>query len=168
LPPGAYVCEILGVKYTERPEGDGDLLQIQFDIAEGDKKGFFKQKYDADNSEDKKFKGKTTLYPPNKNTTDEWKMNKFTQWVNAIEDSNKGYIWDWDEKKWKGKLVGIVFGKTGSVINGTSITYTEARFPIKADDVRNGNAPEAKFKAKNGYGETPEDVPMDIQEDLPF
>lgn len=169
LKPGAYVCKILGVKLTERPDKDGDLLQIQFDIAEGDQKGFFKAKYDAETKEDKKYKGKVTIYPPNDNTTEAWKKEAFTKWTNAIEESNDGYTWDWDEKKWKDKLVGIVFGQTGTVIEGKEIVYTEARFPIAAQNVRNGAVPEAKFKAKNGYGENTgaENLP-DIAEDLPF
>ena len=168
LPPGAYVCKILGVKLTERPDKDGDLLQIQFDIAEGDQKGFFKAKYDAETKEDKKYKGKVTIYPPNDNTTEAWKKEAFTKWTNAIEESNEGYTWDWDEKKWKDKLVGIVFGQTGTVIEGKEIVYTEARFPISAQNVRNGSAPEAKFKAKNGYGEGGSDIPDLSSEDLPF
>ena len=178
LPAGAYVCKVLGVKYEEQPDKESDRIIIQFDIAEGDYNGFFTEQYQKNTKEDKKYKGKTTIYAPNDNTKDQWRKDSFAKWTNAFEDSNPGYAWDWDEKKWKGKLVGIVFGDTGTKINGNDIVYTEARFPCAADDVRNGVAPEAKFKAKNGYGESaPTDsgngtdfmsVPDNIEEDLPW
>lgn len=44
-----------------------------------------------------------------------------------------------------------MFGKTGTVINGKEVLYTEARFPVSVDEVKSGKAPSAKFKAKNGY-----------------
>ena len=72
--------------------------------------------------------------------------------MNGFEDSNNGYKWDWHEEKWKGLKIGIVFGDTGTVLDdGKEIVYTEARFACSVDVVHSGNAPKAKFKAKNGY-----------------
>lgn len=155
LPAGAYVCKILGVKFQEGVNGNSDSIAIQFDITEGDQKDFFKTQYENNTSEDKKFKGKTSVYCPKDDGTekDNWTKNAFAKWVNAFEDSNSGYSWDWDEKKWKGLTVGIVFGETGTVIDGKEIVYTEPRFACAAQVVREGKAPEAKFKSKNGYGE---------------
>ncbi len=153
LPVGAYVCKVLGVKYENGTNGNSDMIQVQFDVAEGEHTGFFQKQYEANTSEDKKYKGKTTIYVPKDDGSekDGWTKKSFASWTNAFEESNKGYSWDWDEKKWKGKLIGIVFGETGTVIDGKEILYTEARFAVAADAVRNGTAPEAKFKAKNGY-----------------
>ena len=182
LPKGAYVCKILGVKYEEGKGGASNVLRVQFDITEGEYAGFFKKQYDENKSDDKKFKGQTTIYEPNDDGSerDDWTKKTFASWTNALEDSNKGYTWDWDEKKWKGKAIGIVFGETGTVIEGKEVVYTDARYPVSVEKVRSGKAGEAKFKAKNGYGEKKSydssaeketdfiNIPDGIDEELPF
>ena len=153
LPAGGYVCKVIGVKYNNGQEGYSDFIEIQFEIAEGDFKGFFQKQYEANTNEDKKYKGRTKIYIPTDDGSerDGWTKRSFAGWTNAFEESNEGYSWDWDEKKWKGKLVGIVFGETGTVISGREVVYTEARFAVAADRIRSGNYPAAKFKAKEGY-----------------
>ena len=153
LPIGAYVCEIKNVKYIAGEDGKSDRIDILFDITEGDYKDFFKKQYDANQSEDKKWKGRTSIYVPKDDGSekDSWTKNSFAKWINGFEDSNPGYKWDWKEDKWKGKKIGIVFGETGTVIENKEILYTEARFGCDIKAVKNGTAPKAKFKAKNGY-----------------
>lgn len=153
LPAGAYVCKVLGVKYEAGENGNSDRIRVQFDIAEGEFKDFFQKQYEANTNEDKKYKGNATVYVPTDDGSekDGWTKKSFAGWTSSFEESNPGYAWDWDEKKWKGKLVGIVFGDTGTVIEGKEIVYTEARFAVSAGTVRSDLAPEAKFKAKNGY-----------------
>ena len=182
LPAGAYVCKIIGVKYEAGENGYSDRINLQFDIVEGDFKDYFHEQYETNTNEDKKYKGKVTVYVPKDDgtTEDGWTKKTFAGWTNAFEESNPGYSWDWNEKKWKDKLVGIVFGETGTVINGKEIVYTEARFAVSADVVRQGTAPAAKFKAKNGYvgggsstsGSSSSDgfidVPLDAMDELPF
>lgn len=174
LPAGAYVCKILGVKETPPKDGKSGFLTVQFDIAEGEQKDFFKNQYEANEREDKKFKGKTTIYQPKDDGSDKdaWTKNTFAKWTNALEESNNGYTWDWDEKKWKDKLIGIVFGDTGTRINGNDIVYTEARYPVSVEKVRAGEAGTAKFKAKGDYGKDSSDdfmnIPDDAGEELPF
>lgn len=153
LPAGAYVCKVLGVKYEAGENGNSDRIRVQFDIAEGEFKDFFQKQYEANTNEDKKYKGNATVYVPTDDGSekDGWTKKSFAGWTSSFEESNPGYAWDWDEKKWKGKLVGIVFGDTGTVIEGKEIVYTEARFAVSAGTVRSDLAPKAKFKAKNGY-----------------
>lgn len=153
LPAGAYVCKILGVKYEEGAEGRSDMIVMQFDISEGEYEGFFKKQYDADDRDDKKYKGQTRIYVPTDDGSekDGWTKRSFAGWINALEQSNNGYVWDWNEKKWKGKTLGIVFGETGALIEGRSVVFTEARFGVSADEVREGKAPAAKFKARSGF-----------------
>jgi hypothetical protein len=149
LPKGAYVCKILEVK----PDYENNRLTVGFDIVEGEYKDFFKKKFAADDSEDKKWKGRTTVWiPKDDNTEDDARTKKnFAGWTSSLEKSNPGYKWDWDESKWANKIVGIVFGETGTIIEGKEVVYTEARFPVDVEKVRSGKAPEAKFKSKNGY-----------------
>jgi len=153
LPEGAYVGRVMNVRYENGENGNSDRIQVQFDIAEGDYKDFFKNQYDNNDSEDKKWKGKATIYVPNDDGSekDGWTKNTFAKWTTSFEKSNTGYSWDWNEAGWKGKIIGLVFRTTGTVIDGKEITYTEVAFPIDVDSVRKGTAPAAKFKAKNGY-----------------
>lgn len=153
LPTGAYVCQIKNVRYINGENGNSDAIEILFDITEGDYKDFFKKQYDSNTAEDKKWKGRKFIYVPKDDGTekDEWTKNTFAKWVNAFEDSNDGYKWDWKENKWKNLTVGIVFGETGTVINGKEVVYTEPRFACDVKKVRSGNAPKTKFVAKNGY-----------------
>lgn len=161
LPVGAYACQIKNVQYVVGEGDNSDRIDVLFDIVEGDYKDFFKKKYDADESEDKKWKGRKSIYVPKDDGSekDEWTKNTFAKWTNAFEDSNDGYKWDWKEDKWKGLKVGIVFGETGTVIEGREVLYTEARFATSVQKALDGSAPRAKFVAKNGYAGSKQNTP---------
>lgn len=177
LPEGAYICKILKVEYKPAENPDwSDQIEMMFDITEGEQKDFFKNQYQNNSADDKKWKGRVSVYVPKDDGSekDTWTKNAFAKWTDSFEESNDGYIWDWDEAKWKNKLIGIVFGTTGTVINGKEVLYTEARFPCAVALVKDGKAPKAKFKAKNGYGDkkaAPSGDWMEVPEgdpELPF
>lgn len=179
LPKGGYIAKILGVKLEQGKDGNSDMLRVQFDINEGEYAGFFKKLYDESKDDNKKYKGQTTIYLPKDDGTEQdgWTKNAFAKWTNSLEDSNEGYKWDWDEKKWKNKAIGLVFGETGTVIEGKEVVYTDCRYPASVSDIKEGKFKEPKFKAKNGYGEqkgnaTGEtdfmNIPDGLQEELPF
>jgi len=153
LPAAGYVCKILGVAYDAGTDGKSDVLTIQFDICEGEHADYFRKQYEANTSEDKKWKGVKRIYIPTDDGSerDGWTKKTFAGWIAAVEESNPGYAWDWDEKKLKGKTVGIVFGETGTVIDGKEIVYTEARFGASVEKIRSNDYPLAKFLKKNGY-----------------
>lgn len=153
LPVGGYVCKIKAVAYTNPQNGNSGRIDVQFDIVEGEYKDFFQKQYDGNTSDDKKWKGRTTIWEPmdDGSEKDEWTKNTFAKWTNAFEESNPGYVWDWDESKWKDKLVGILYGEVGTVIDGKEIVYTEARFPTSVNAVRENKFKIPKFKSKNGY-----------------
>ena len=182
LEPGVYVCKILSVKFEEGKDGNSDRIDLAFDITEGDQKDFFKKQYEANTDENKKWKGRTSIYCPKGDGSekDGWSAKNLAKWTNAFEDSNKGYSWDWDESKWKGLSVGIVFGTIGTVIDGKEITYTKARTAVSVEDARAGKfwVGYLNLKAKNGYtgnGATQSSdpngflaVPEGDEEEIPF
>jgi hypothetical protein len=155
LPKGAYVAKIMNVRYEKGENGASSRIIVQFDIAEGEYKDFFKKAYDADTSEDKKWKGKATIYEPTDDGSDKdkWTKNKFAKWTNAFEDSNKGYSWDWDENKWKGLLIGLNYRTTKKMIDGRPCSYTEVAYPLEVETVRSGKVPEAKDYIADNYKE---------------
>lgn len=179
LPVGAYVCKIMKSEYVMNETFN--VIEVSFDVSEGEYKDFFSKQWKENTAEDKKWKGKVRIRCPKDDGSeqDEWTKKSFARWINAFEDSNKGYSWDWNESKWKGLTVGIMFGETGTRIEGKDIKYVEARAACSAQDVRDGKAPTeyfCKFKTRNGYGE--EKKPLDEEwqnipdvadgEELPF
>ena len=184
LPKGAYVAKILGVKYKEGENGNSDQIIVQFDITEGEYAGFFKKAFDASTAEDKKYKGQTSVWVPKDDGTEQdgWTKTAFARWTNSLEESNSDYHWDWDEKKWKDKAIGLVFGEVGTVIEGKEVVYTAVDHPEPVANIKSGDFREAKFKARNGYtgkGTTANNgstsasgnfmsIPDDIDEELPF
>ena len=153
LPVGGYVAKIKDVRYENGENGNSDRIVIAFDITEGDYKDFFQKQFEANTSEDKKWKGKATIYCPKDDGSekDQWTQNAFMRWVNALEDSNKGYVWDWNESKWKGLTVGLIYGETGTVIEGREIVYTEVHNPAAVEEIRNNTFKAPKLKKKNGF-----------------
>ena len=177
LPVGGYVAKVMDVKYLDGKDGNSDMITIAFDIEEGEYKGFFKKQFDENTQEDKKWKGKATIYVPldDGSEKDEWTKNAFARWINAFEDSNDKYRWDWDEKKWKGLLIGVIYGEVGTVIDGKNVKYNECRFPAAVESIRKGDFKIPGLKKKNGYSETaaPKDngfvnVPNVSEEEIPF
>lgn len=156
LPKGAYVAKVMGVRYEDGEGDNSDKITIQYDIVEGEYKDFFKNAYEADTSEDKKWKGKATIYVPRDDGSekDQWTKNKFAKWINAFEDSNKNYSWDWDESKWKGLLIGLNYRNTKKMIEGKPCTFTEIAYPLEVETVRSGKIPEAKDYIAKDYVET--------------
>ena len=124
LPVGAYICKVQEVKLEEFDWGS--RLVVTFDVAEGEYKGFFGKQFEENTSEDKRWKGKVPIYVPKDDGSDKDKITKrsFASWIDAFEKSNKGYEWDWDETKLKNKIVGIVFGETGTNIEGKDVVFT--------------------------------------------
>ena len=146
LQPGGYVVKILNVKVE--PTDWGSRLAIQFDIAEGEFKGFFDKLYKAtpDEWENKKWKGSMRLSIPH-NTGDETKFKKslgyFKSQIQAFENSNANLHIDcerdWDENVLKGKLVGALFNEKEWERNGNTGWFTQCKRFVPVNDIRSGN-----------------------------
>lgn len=141
LPAGGYVCQILSAK-VESSEW-GDTLVIAHDVCEGDYNGIFKRDYDNNTMESKKWRGTFRLKLPKDDGTeqDAWKKRSFNNFIWAIENSNPGYSWAWDEKTLKGKKVGLLYRNKEWEYNGRSGWTTEAAGSDSIDNIRDG-----KFK----------------------
>ena len=145
LEPGGYVLKIMAVKVEETQYGV--KLAFQFDIAEGEQKGFFKKLYEAtpDDWESKKWKGSYRLKIP-KNEGDDDKYRKsvgfFKSQLEAFEKSNNGLKInaesEWDEQSLKGKLVGAVFNEKEWSMKGKTGMFTQCKRFMSAEDIRAG------------------------------
>lgn len=148
IQPGGYVLKILDVSgktYTW-----GNVVIVSFDVVEGPQKDFYAKNYAGQTGEDKKWKGTFRVTEPKDDGTDadnktKWYLKKFTD---ALEASNPGYKWDWDETKWKDKLIGGIFGQRYFLDNsGSEKMCVEMRFPATIEDIRAGRyeIPEKKL-----------------------
>lgn len=138
LPIGGYVLKILKTKI----EGYswGQVLVLMIDVAEGEHAGFYKKNYDAQ-QQDKKWKGTYRINLPKDDGTeqDSWNVKKLKSAMTAVEKSNDGYIWNWDETSLSGKIVGGLFGNKEYEFNGRKGFYTDCRALCSVESIRSGN-----------------------------
>lgn len=107
LPPGGYICKIKQAR-EETTQGGYWMLAVAFDIAEGPMAGFyeaqFKERIKRDNNA--KWPGVYRQGIQNK----EGKCSPFFKgMITAIEQSNPGYTFDFNESTLTGKVFGGVF-----------------------------------------------------------
>lgn len=173
LPKGGYVMKIMGI--AKKINSAGEYLQIGMDVAEGQYKDFYTKQYTNDTRSEKKWGCNFLLNIPKDDGSekDGWTKSKFKTFTVALEESNSGYHFDWDESKWKGKIIGGLFNEREYKANNGNISKT-ANFEkvCKAEDIRTGNykLPEDKLLDKSAA--TPADdfisIPEGITEELPF
>lgn len=158
LPVGGYALKILNVRYENGTNGVSDRIVLMFDITEGEYKDFFKKQYESNTNEDKKWKGIVTLYVPTDDGSenDKWTKQKFKRYMEAVEDSNPGYTWNWDENSLKGKAIGGVFGEVMTTIEGRDVTYTKMKFATSVETIRKGNykIPDVQDRRTSGGSST--------------
>lgn len=142
LPPvGQYVAEIQGVRLDKNYSGDRDVIVCMVEITEGEYKGQYHKVFEDQKErfgDSVKYKGTFTL-TPYVDGDPLWMKNRFEQNLWCVQESNPGYKWDWDEKKLKGKKIGINVREHQYKGNdGTKKVTTEVGQFETIDDVRNG------------------------------
>lgn len=174
IPVGGYVVKILNAEEVTFKNG-GRGLKLSFDVVEGDYKDFFKKNYEQQRREDRKWKGNIMLFAPKEDGSemDEWTANKFKTNMSAIEESNSGYHWDWNEQGLKGKVVGAVFRNKEHEYNGSTVFFSECCQLKTVEAIREGKYKIPKDKLLNKAKTSAPDgniegfIPTD-DEDLPF
>lgn len=164
LKAGGYKCIIKKVECNSTSNGK-EYLKISFDIAEGENKEYYKNKYLNDQRPEKKWSGVWTLF------TEGYEAGstnpKFKGFITSIEESNKGYNFDWNEKGLENKKVGLVFreeefeGQDGIIHIAVKPFYA-----VSYDKAEEAKIPEIK-RAKIKENEV-SDFTIDSSDDLPF
>lgn len=157
LPVGGYVLKILEVKEIKRDNGDTDRLDVRFDVDEGDLAGFFKDNYESNPNEDKKWKGRASIWWP-KDDDDEKGLERLNDIMACFEDSNKGFSWDWNEKKLIGKKIGALFRTVHTIIEDRNVSYTEFAWFTDAESIRTNKFKIPADKYKNGASASTESI----------
>lgn len=109
VPKGGYVVEIKKVEVKQNRAGQ--YLEMLCDIAEGEYKDVFAADYRAQTSEPKKWHCIAFVNVPSDDGSerDGWTKRSFKTFYEALEASNQGYHFDWDETKIKGLKIGGLF-----------------------------------------------------------
>ena len=107
LPAGIYGVRI--TKVVDNPANE--YLEIYCDITKGEYANYFKQLTDAGLIDTSKtfLSYKTNALP------------FFKAFITAVEKTNPGYQWDWDESKLVGKNVMAVFGEEEFIGNDGTV-----------------------------------------------
>lgn len=157
---GGYICKIVDVEDVPMNEqGKGDYLIIKYDISFGDFKDYYKEQFD-------KWGG-------NWNATfirsyKEKALGMLKHFTNCIEQSNAGYVWDWNEKGLIGKFVGLVLGeeeyKNASGDIKTKLVVNQIK---TVEEIQKGEFKVPALK-KLQFEEYATPVPTPTDDDLPF
>lgn len=141
LPLGGHVCVIKGVKFEEYAWGE--MMIIALDIAEGEAAGFYQRQYDRNKATNPAYKWPGTYRQGVPKDDGSEKDNKaksfFKGMISAIEKSNPGYTWNWDERSLHGKKVGAIFGQEEYLnMNNEIKLSTKCRALRSLDAIRKG------------------------------
>ena len=157
LPGGGFVVKIVGAKISKFPTFE--RLDIALDISEGEYKGYYDLDFKSQTQEDKKWKGVLSQKLPQDDGSqdDEWKKAALKALIEAIEESNPGYHWDWDETKLKGKTAGCLFRMEEWFMNGKKGWKARPFKFMPVDRIRQGAFTVPKFRPHRDFpGDTPD------------
>ena len=136
--PGAYIVKIMGVEDSESKE----YLKLEYDFAEGEYKGYYSDLFGS-----RGFWGGSFI-----RSYKEKALPFFKAFKTALENSNRGYIFDEDRlNDMRGKLVGVVLGEEEYTANNGSIKvrlYVAETRSVEA--IRGGDFKVPEFKSLSG------------------
>lgn len=172
LPAGGYVCQIQGARVEQYNNGFSSLV-LAIDVVEGEYAGIWKKDFDNNPNEDKKWRGTFRISIPKDDGTesDNWTKRTFNNAMWAIEQSNPGFTWDWDERKLKGKKIGVLYRNKEWEFKDNTGWTTEAAGAESIDNIRNGKFKMLKDKPlKNKTPQVQKPTFTDVEDDgeLPF
>ena len=160
-----YICKIIDVEdvpMDSKEQGKGDYLRIEYDIADGDFKGYYAEQYD-------RWGGR--WYASFIRSYKEKALGMFKHFTNCVEQSNSGYEWDWNEKGLINKFIGLVLGEEEYIASDGSV---KTRLYVKdcksVEDIKSGNfkIPEIKKVDKPAPAAPAFEVVSENDDDLPF
>ena len=162
--PGGYVCKFTQVTDVE----DKEYLLIEYDIAEGEQKDYYKKL-----EESRGFWGLKSY-----RSYKEKALPMFKRMCSAVTKSNPGFIFDGgkqnaDEKTLVGKLIGLVLGQEEYEKNDGSVgKRLYIAYECEVDKIRKGDFKVPKLKTLENTSTTTIDVNAGIQagekEEIPF
>lgn len=136
LPGGAYVAVVVRAKEDTTGYGN-QCLKVVYDIVEGEFAGRFAD-LAADPEQDWRHEAEIDLQEAN--------GARLKALVEAVQASNPGYVWDWNEQGLVGRVFGLVLQERKITVSrgknkGKDRTYLDFWDAVPADAVRAGQVP---------------------------
>lgn len=177
LPKGGYVLKVLGAEVCSNSVGQ--YVKLGCDIVEGEYANFYANEYKNQQSEDKKWHCNYLLNVPNDDGSekDGWTKRRFKTVIEAFEEANPGYHFDWDENKLKGKLIGGLFNEREYQATDGSVKRTTNLAQLcSVEKVRSGKyqlpedrlLPANSFNTRSTSGSGFMSIPDGAGDSLPF
>lgn len=174
LKADGYICVILACKQEVSAKSSKLMLVINFDIAEGDFKGYYMDRYknaprDNNHPQEPKWSGKYYIVLEGEGY--EGRLKAFTT---SLEESNQGYTWDWNEEALKGKQFGGIFREEEYLYNGEVRSNVKLWQVRSTKTIREGNFEVPRKKELPPEDKTLNNASLDAtfmpitEDDLPF
>lgn len=136
LPIGAYECVIKEANIHKSEQSGKESFRVAVDIASGEYKEYYQNRYDNNTNSDKKWDNNATRYLAYQGDN----IAYFKGFITCVENSNPGYKWDWDETKLVGKKICGVFQyeeyKNQEGKKGLKVRLNKFRSLDKMKDIR--------------------------------
>lgn len=169
LQPGGYICKILRVQ-ERMSRGGNPMFVFEFDIAQGNRAGFFKRKYENSSKMNANAKWGGSLY---QSVSSDYGVGRLKGMITAIEHSNPGFHFNWDdpqnERTLTGKLVGVVFGEEEYLNDkNEKKKATKPFWMCSADKIREGvEVPKPRLLKEDSIPAASNiGIPLDFDEDF--
>lgn len=165
LEAGGYICKIVSAK-EETSKSGKRMLVIALDIAEGDKKDFFRNRFTENANPDKKWPAGGVY---RQMLEGDKAVGYLKGLMTSLEASNTGFKWDWDEKKLKDLKCGAIFGEEEyEKLDGSVGTTTKVKFIRTVKAIQDGNFKVPELKKLPQKGEAFDSFGTIADDDLPF
>ena len=102
---GGYVTLIKDARVHTNETTGKKSFKVAVDIANGEFKDYFQKRYDNNTNANKKWDNNATRYLAFEGDN----VAYFKGFITAVENSNPGYKWNWDEKTLINKKIGSIF-----------------------------------------------------------
>lgn len=170
---GGHLAVIKRVQETTSRTGK-PMLQVAIDFnADDEQPGYFKQMFEEDNREDKKWPYQATQYIVTEDKDGKCSRS-FKGFITSVEESNNDQCkWGKDFEGWfKNKKVGVVYGEEEDEYNGEIKTRRKIRYFCSYDKAKTATVPAKKLYKGSGAAPVVSDGFMNIPnvevEEIPF
>ena len=148
---GGHVCKILQANVVPTQSGKEQLV-LAMDVAEGSKfDGYYAKDFERRKAKNQYAKWPCVLRQFVLDNNGECNPY-FKGLITCVEKSNPGFVWHWDEKTLKDKLIGIIFREEEfENQQGGISTVVRPAFVRSVEKIREGvEVPEVKRLNKSG------------------
>ena len=172
LSPGGHQVVIMNAECKQSRAGR-EMLVIYFDIDEGSEyDGIMLRTYQRKKGfGDAKWPNMGTMYQLTVDK-DGYTNPRFKGLIKAVEETNSGYKWDWNETNLKGKRLGVVFGEEEIVgtNDGKVHVVLKPRWVCEGEKAKDQPVPTLrKLPEDQRPADAPEQfTPDDDDSELPF